>query len=277
MKIHTCKSRGKQNKIYFYIVNYMSFSFFDDIVCISLDIAPERRKHAQYYFNNLNIPAKFHIVKKHAKGGMYGCFDSHIQILKDAYDRGLDNILVFEDDVMPTDSYSERLVSKAIEFMKSHNDWDIFYLGHTGSSMLLAECINTNIIKYNALQTHALCYHKRGIIKILQTYQAFIGKIPYDWYLVNTHMKQYCISPTIFDQNYGLEHHIQNIYIIDYLGRILYPIRKYIKYNYRISVIKYYMNVLYLKYNQYFTFLYLLCITISVMLLIVIESRNTKL
>ena len=47
------------------------------------------------YFEKLGIPARFFITSKHANGGMYGCFDSHIQILIDAYKRDLDNILVF--------------------------------------------------------------------------------------------------------------------------------------------------------------------------------------
>ena len=56
------------------------YDFFDDIVCINLDISVDRKKHAEHYFEKLGIPARFFTAVKHELGGLYGCFDSHIQI-----------------------------------------------------------------------------------------------------------------------------------------------------------------------------------------------------
>lgn len=42
----------------------------------------KRREYARYYFSKLNIQAKFFIVEKHTRGGLYGCFNSHITIIK---------------------------------------------------------------------------------------------------------------------------------------------------------------------------------------------------
>jgi GR25 family glycosyltransferase involved in LPS biosynthesis len=97
------------------------YDYFEDIVCINLDISIERRKHAEYYFDKLNIPARFYTAKKHCKGGMYGCFESHIEVLKDAYKRNLNNLLVFEDDFLPTATYSNEKLQDAVIFMKNNN------------------------------------------------------------------------------------------------------------------------------------------------------------
>ena len=68
------------------------YDFFDDVICINLDISEDRRQHAQDIFDHLQIPARFFTATKHKNGGMYGCFDSHIQIIQDAYKRNLNNI-----------------------------------------------------------------------------------------------------------------------------------------------------------------------------------------
>ena len=47
------------------------YDYFEDIVCINLDISVDRRQHAEYYFNKLNIPARFYTAKKHSKTPNY--------------------------------------------------------------------------------------------------------------------------------------------------------------------------------------------------------------
>lgn len=237
------------------------YDYFGDIVCINLDISVERRKHAEYYFNKLDIPGKFFITKKHPKGGLYGCFDSHVKILKDAYDRGLDNILIFEDDFLPSASYSSENMIKAIDFMETNTDWDIFHFGYCSvkddningmSTIFDGIKYSSDIIQYNPFFTQALCYNKRAIKKIVETYEDYIGIIHYDMYISSyLDFKNYCFIPMLFDQNFNFEHNNESLDIIEYIGRGLFPLLAYTKLNYRISLLMY-NSIKYKKYKIYF-------------------------
>lgn len=57
------------------------YGLFDDIVCITLETLPQRRIHAQSVFDMHGIPARFFTAQLHPKGGRYGCFDSHAQLV----------------------------------------------------------------------------------------------------------------------------------------------------------------------------------------------------
>ena len=184
------------------------YRFFDDIVCINLDSRKDRRKGTQKVFDLLNISGRYHTVSRHPKGGMYGCFDSHIQVIKEAYDKGLSNLLVFEDDIKITPTYSNKQVHECVEFMKNNNEWDIFYLGYfpsntTRGSMkdfIHADFINEHIIKYGPLAAHAYCVSRRGMKRILENYEVYIGRVHYDVFLVGLKLESYCVVPFLFDQ-----------------------------------------------------------------------------
>jgi GR25 family glycosyltransferase involved in LPS biosynthesis len=187
-----------------------NYSFFDDIICINLEQRPDRKINSETIFKKYNIPARIMTVKKHEKGGRYGCFDSHIKILKEAYEKNLEYILVFEDDIIATEYNSEKNISEAINFMKNNKEWDIFYLGFSVikdskngvSTILDAEYISENIIKYNPYFTHALCYNKASIKKILDNYEDYIEYMHYDMYIANyLELNNYCYIPNLFDQD----------------------------------------------------------------------------
>ncbi len=224
------------------------YDFFDDIICINLDISSDRKKHAEHYFNKLNIPARFFTAKKHEKGGLYGCFDSHIQILLEAYNNNLEYILVFEDDFLPTDSYSEDKLQSAIDFMKTNEDWDILHLGYSSlrdnkdgfSTILSGKLYNDDIVQYNAFCTQALCYNKQSIKKIVDTYKEFIGIVHYDMYISTyADLKNYCIIPMLFDQNFYFEHNNESTDYIEVILRNLFPFLACTQINYKLSLLKY--------------------------------------
>lgn len=228
------------------------YDFFDDIVCINLDISTERKKHAENIFRELNIPARFFTAKKHPNGGMYGCFHSHIEVLKQASEKNLDNILVFEDDFLPTASYSEDKMLSAIDFMKN-NDWDIFHFGYSVlkdndegiSTIMSGKYCTADVTQFNPFFTHALCYNRETIRKILETYEDYIGIVHYDMYISSyIDLKNYCILPMVFDQNFYFEHNNQSIDCIEYLLRAIFPALAYTKINYRLSVLKHWSSLI---------------------------------
>jgi hypothetical protein len=60
--------------------------------------------------------------------GVRGCFLSHLAILKDARDRGVESVLVIEDDLEVSPEDRKRLT----ELMERSKDakWDVLHLGH---------------------------------------------------------------------------------------------------------------------------------------------------
>lgn len=242
----------------------MLYDFFDDIVCINLDISEDRRKHAQHFFDTLNIPARFFTAKKHKLGGMYGCFDSHIQIIKEAYKNNMKNLLVLEDDFLPTASYCEDNMMEAINFMK-REDYDIFHLGYAVikdskdgiSSIFNAKRHSTNIVQYNPFCTQALCYSRKAMGIILENYNDYIGMVHYDMFISSyIGLTNYCIVPMLFDQNFYFQHNNESDDPIEYTVRSLFPIIAFTKLNYRVSWIKYRFS----EYISRYCYLYFMCV-----------------
>lgn len=211
------------------------YNFFDDIVCINLKHCTERKKNVENIYDKYNIPGRFFITEKHPSGGIYGCFDSHINIIKEAYENNLDYILVFEDDIKVTNQYSEELLSTAIDFMKNNDTWDIFYLGYSllspydqynvgQKTIFSAEKISNHIIKYNPNFTHALCYSKKCMKTILDEYKYYIGIVHYDDFLAaKMKLNSYCIIPILFDQNRYFEYNVEAREGFEYAFRFCYP------------------------------------------------------
>ena len=146
------------------------YNFFDKIVCINLDTRNDKRKYVSDLFKKLNIPFEFYLAKKSKYGGTYGCFDSHINIIKKAYKEGHKNILIFEDDITPTYYYNNKNVKKCVEFMQKNNTWEIFYLGYC-APMLYKKKWSSEIykvfypIKYdkNIFIGNPLCAHSYAV------------------------------------------------------------------------------------------------------------------
>jgi GR25 family glycosyltransferase involved in LPS biosynthesis len=106
------------------------FDFFDEIFCINLDRRADRWELAQKEFNKLGILNKVTrfsaIENAHAEKG---CFESHLQCIFSAKERGLNNVLIFEDDVAFLPCYSEKKLIKSMELLHEKDDWEFFYLG----------------------------------------------------------------------------------------------------------------------------------------------------
>lgn len=249
------------------------YDFFDDIVCINLDISTERKICSQNMFDKYNIPARFFTATKHPNGGLYGCFDSHVQVVKYAYESGLDNILVFEDDVMSAPSYSEEKLVKAIEFMQSSDDWDIFYLGYslifetfeTGFTNIHSHGmrISKDIMQYNAGTCVALCYSRKAMKRIIDTYYEYIGIIHYDQYLAGfIDFKNFCIMPILFQQNFKLNYNIESQHGMEMIVRnIFYPIDSYVNFTHKMS--KFHYDFTTNVYNRYYKYAFLITVSIT--------------
>lgn len=188
------------------------YTFFDGIFCISLKHRSDRHESVSRVFERIGITnmVKLHLVEKSPLGGMYGCFESHIQVIKSCYEQEKENILIFEDDMFPTPSYSLEKIKLGVDFMK-FNNYDIFYFGcfpinEKYDNIFRARSFSANIIEYRPNATHAYCLSRRGMRKVLEQYVDYIGKFHLDYYYTLLQLNSYCMIPILFDQHLCLPH-----------------------------------------------------------------------
>lgn len=175
----------------------MDWSFFDEIWCINLITRDDRYHDAMKLFDKYNIPIKFFRTEKHPNGGIQGCFESHLSIIRDTYQRGLTKVLIFEDDVMANSYLTSRNLRRAINFMESNSSWDLFYLGtHPEIRKYTIKHIGNDIYKMRSICTHAYVINQR-LMKKLHKLQ-FTGTAIDYLYVQNKHA--YGIYPSMFYQ-----------------------------------------------------------------------------
>ena len=131
------------------------FDYFDAIYCINLDERTDRWEHCLTQFEKLGISDRVerfsaakcsssserNIIAKQRFGlegpgsrrfpqpGAVGCSISHLDIIKLAKTRGLENVLVFEDDIKVVKDWEESLGMALVDL--DNFDWHLFYLGWT--------------------------------------------------------------------------------------------------------------------------------------------------
>tara|TARA_Y100000389_G_C17303044_1_gene433958 strand:- start:96 stop:860 length:765 start_codon:yes stop_codon:yes gene_type:complete len=175
----------------------MEWNFFDSIRCINLKNREDRHMNSSYVFNKHKIPVEYYHVDKHPNGGLQGCFESHIQLVTEAYNNNLKNIVIFEDDITDTKYLTKRNIRKIIRFLKN-NDWDIFFLGpHPDIRRFSTDKTKiSNIYKINSICGHAYILN-RNYIKLMANTK-FNGT-PLD-YLYKFNNKSYGHIPSLFIQ-----------------------------------------------------------------------------
>lgn len=146
------------------------WDFFDEIYCINLDHRSDRWEKVQKEFDSVGLLPKVQRFSaiKHIDGRL-GVIKSNLAIVKLAKEKGLKNVLVFEDDVHFINDTVNNL-EKAISQI-GNLDWWLFYLGantHEPLQLLMKSKPNLLILK-NAFAVHAMCYNKN-------TYDFFIRK-----------------------------------------------------------------------------------------------------
>jgi len=108
----------------------VSWAYFDKIYCISLDERPDRRKEAEAQFDAVGLfgRVEFVIVKKHPVNCEQGIFESHLLCMKKGLSAGARNMVIFEDDIC-FDRFAPETLRNAIDFISTHTDWNILFLG----------------------------------------------------------------------------------------------------------------------------------------------------
>lgn len=117
----------------------MLLGFADRIFVINLPERADRRREVRAQFTGAGWDpddpeiSYFDAVKPDSLGefpsiGAHGCFMSHLGILQQASDHGLNAIAIFEDDLDFAGDFAERLGD--VEAALANTDWKIFYGGY---------------------------------------------------------------------------------------------------------------------------------------------------
>jgi len=150
--------------------------YFDKIYCINLDSRTDRWEHASNEFKKYNIeverfsaiigtdfiktiPVYHDALAK--RPGLLGCNLSHLGVVKKSKELGLNNVLVFEDDIVFCENF-ELEFKKRIEQLP--NDWDLFYL--SGNNFYNKKSDYNGLIKVTeniSKTTHTLTTHSYAI------------------------------------------------------------------------------------------------------------------
>ncbi len=145
------------------------FSFFEAIYCINLDRATDRWAEMQARFEALGIAGRvrrFPAIETPSNHHI-GCALSHRAILAEARQRGLDNVLVFEDDAIFSGAALEELRLNLDELRS--RPWKTLYLGghRWGKSFPKAPGCSHLEIPKGVTCTHAIAYHHSVFDRIL--------------------------------------------------------------------------------------------------------------
>lgn len=109
----------------------------DHIYCINLDSRPDRWLKMKEQFERLDLEVERFpgllgypddINPRRKTLGQIGCLKSHCEVIRDALDKGYEQILIFEDDVVLCDDFNKRLTF-CTKYLPEQ--WSSLYLGGT--------------------------------------------------------------------------------------------------------------------------------------------------
>jgi GR25 family glycosyltransferase involved in LPS biosynthesis len=122
------------------------------------------------------------------------CGRSIVTALKQAYDAGYDNVVLFEDDAYFLEGGLEA-VEKSLDSLSKIDDWDLIYFGsmlHDHELNLVGE----NLLKQEvALTTHAMGYSRKAMKKTIDVWKWYVGGAAIDGWFSSEKMNKYYTYP----------------------------------------------------------------------------------
>lgn len=124
--------------------NYNINDYFDGIYVINLDRRLDRKESMTRKLEQFGISAEFfraydgqllkpfvdpNILVRRTPGYL-ACLLSHIEVIKNSYAKGMESILILEDDAIFHKNFSQEFEKSINQLVwQNKNDWDLFYLG----------------------------------------------------------------------------------------------------------------------------------------------------
>src|SRR5262245_21625838 len=131
------------------------WSFLDGVDCISTATRPARAREAARELPRVGLcrDALFFRSIQDPRSTKRGIWEAHRSVARDARARACKRVLILEDDVLFSRSFSPRTPSSVREALGAlPPDWMAFYLGHWP---VWAYVVGRRIMRVSALCTHA--------------------------------------------------------------------------------------------------------------------------
>lgn len=124
---------------------------------------------------------------------------NHMSLIQRAYDKGLNTVVILEDDALFDLPINNRKLKRVIKWLKSHR-WDIFYFGYIPWPKIVSIPVTGDIVKtFNPLTAHCYALSRQGMKKILV--HSHRRDIHIDKLFSDLDMKKYAILPAISFQD----------------------------------------------------------------------------
>lgn len=116
-------------------------NYFDRVYCLNLEKDKDRYKNMEKVFDYLKLnvkrwvgttPILFNVysnITKTITPNYLACLNSHLSIIEDALNDGLEKILILEDDIIPIKALNTKF-QIMMEKNEIPNDWDMLYLSY---------------------------------------------------------------------------------------------------------------------------------------------------
>ena len=149
---------------------------FDRVYCINMDKRPDRWKQAQIEFKKIGIEndvIRWSGVEN--TNGNLGCTLSHKTLIEHCKSEGLNNVLIFEDDVLFVEDDMGKLEEAFVE-LKELGNWDLFYIGVTMAPQLKSFIrVTDNILRTSfAYTTHAYAANAQAFDPMIESWNRCI-------------------------------------------------------------------------------------------------------
>ena len=165
------------------------------VVCINLKTRKEKKRYMKIQCRRRNIPVKFFAAEKH-QNPKRGCLESHLAVIKQAYEDGVKHLLVFEDDV--------KFRRKMTPLPEVPEDWDMLYMGGTVHRIINRD--NKNWTRVMCWTTHAYMVNleNKELVDKIMTANDYDGEID-KFYMEKIHkgFNCYMANPMIAIQKQG--------------------------------------------------------------------------
>jgi len=135
---------------------------FCEIRCISLLERNDRKDSASAVFQAVGAPVRFHRPNRSPHGGVFGCYESHYNCVKEAFEAGHDNVLIFEDDITLNPGW-DKVLHDCINFMYSTKEWDALFLGSSIFYPIARSPISNSIWRAKVFNAHAYVVSRKGM------------------------------------------------------------------------------------------------------------------
>jgi GR25 family glycosyltransferase involved in LPS biosynthesis len=148
-----------------------------------------------------NIPCKSFNAIKNTNGNL-GCLSSHKILYRYGVKKEMKNILIFEDDIFPTNSLTIKNMREIITFLTIIPEYDIFFLGIVPDIRTkTTEKIWDNIYTVKGICTHAYIISNKGMRKLMNI--EYTLKTPLDYIIRDSELKMIMYYPCLFHQETG--------------------------------------------------------------------------